>query len=246
MILYPSLHIKDGTVARLTRSGQDWRDVEILHPNPSERARAFADQGFSWLHIIDLNAAFSTESPNNAAITHIIKTAGIPVQIGGGIRDIKSIASWIDHGAARVLLTTAAVEQPDLVREACHLFPGKIGIKIDSRHGFVTTTGWTRTSTTRALDLALRVEEAGAAAIIHADINPDGALSEVNIEGIVDLAFALTVPVIASGGIQSLHEIQRLKDQEKSGIAGLILGRSLYNGRIDAKEALALAERKAS
>ena len=242
MILYASLHLKDGVVARLTRSGGDWHDAEVLHPNPAIRAAEFEAQKFPWLHVVDLNGAFEGRPVNAASVEAILKEVKIPIQVSGGIRDMKTIENWLEKGVARVVLTTAAVQNPELVREACRAFPGRVAVKIDSHSGYVTTTGWTRASTLKALDLALRVEEAGASAIIYADINPDGALAEINLEAIIDLAFALTTPVIASGGVQSLQELAELKANTKAGIAGLILGRALYNGVISARDALALAE----
>lgn len=241
MILYPSIHLKDGVVARLTRAGADLREAEILHNNPAERAAAFEAENFSWLHVVDLNGAFEGHPANGLAISSILKAVKIPVQLGGGIRDMNTIAEWIDRGVSRILLTSAAIDDPDLLKTACKTYPGKIGVKIDARRGYVVSNGWAQTSTTKALDLALRVEEAGAAAIIYADINSEGALSEVNIEAIIDLAFALSTPVIASGGLQSIEEVKQLRAQAHAGIEGLILGRSLYNGKIDAKEALKIA-----
>lgn len=241
MILFPSIHIKDGMVARLTRSGGDLKEAEVLHTDPPLRAQEFEAQKFNWLHVVDLNGALEDKPVNAPVVEAILGAVKIPIQLSGGIRDMHAIENWIDKGIARVVLTTAAVQNPSLVREACQKFPGKIAVKIDSQAGFVTTTGWTSASTLRALDLALRVEEAGAAAIIYADINPDGALSEINFEAIIDLAFALTTPIIASGGVQSLQELIELKSHSKAGVSGLILGRALYNGKIKAAEALAAA-----
>ncbi len=242
MILYPSLHIKDGTVARLTRSSSDSRQAEILHPNPVERALAFEAEGFPWLHIVDLDGAFAETSVNNAVIEKILQNVKIPVQLSGGIHDHAAIDHWMNKGVARIVLTTAAQENPLLVREAASRYQGRIGVKIDSIGGYVARKGWTNASSLKALDLALRVEDAGAAAIIYADINLDGALSEVDLEATIDLAFALTIPVIASGGVNSLQDLAELKAHSNSGIEGLILGRALYNGAIDAQEALALAK----
>lgn len=241
MILYPSIHIKDGAVTRLTRSAHDVHHAEVLHDDPTERAEEFESQGFPWLHVVDLNGAFEGRPMNVKEVDSILKKVKIPVQLSGGIRDMKAVDDWIAKGVARVVLTTAAVHNPDLVREACKKYPGQIGVKIDSRAGYVAATGWTKTSSVKALDLALRVEEAGAAALIYADINSDGALGEVNSEAIIDLAFALTTPVIASGGVNSIDDLRELKDNAKAGVSGLILGRALYSGRIDAKEALELA-----
>jgi phosphoribosylformimino-5-aminoimidazole carboxamide ribotide isomerase len=240
MILYPSIHIKDGVVARLTRPGFEMRDAEVLHRYPGARAAEFEQQKFQWLHVVDLNGAFEGRPVNVDAVESIVKAVKIPVQLSGGMRDMESIETWLEKGVARVVLTTAAIENPELVREAAKRFPGRVAVKIDSRGGYVTATGWTHASSTKALDLALKVEDMGIAALIYADINPDGALSEVNVEAIIDLAFALTTPVIASGGVQSIQDLQELKANARTGIAGLILGRALYSGRIKADEALAL------
>jgi len=241
MILYPSLHIKDGAVARLTRSSSDSAQAEMLHPHPTECAAAFEAQGFPWLHVVDLDGAFSQTSVNNECIQSILKGVKIPMQLSGGIHDMQAIEFWLNKGVQRIVLTSAAQQNPALVQEASARFPGRIAVKIDSIGGYVVRTGWKSTSTLKALDLALRVEDAGAEAIIYADINLDGALSEVNLEAIIDLAFALTIPVIASGGVHSLQDLQELKSHSEAGIAGLILGRALYNGTIDAAAALELA-----
>jgi phosphoribosylformimino-5-aminoimidazole carboxamide ribotide isomerase len=243
MILFPSLHIKDGAVARLTRSSSDSRQAEILHPDPVQRALDFEAEGFPWLHVVDLDGAFSQEqsSVNNACIEAIIRSVKIPMQLSGGIHDMKTIEAWLDKGVQSIVLTSAAQQNPLLVREASARFPGRIAVKIDSISGHVAHTGWTNTSSQKALDLALQVEDAGVAEIIYADINVDGALSEVNLEATIDLAFALTIPVIASGGVHSIQDLAELKSHSKAGIAGLILGRALFNGTINAKEALELA-----
>jgi phosphoribosylformimino-5-aminoimidazole carboxamide ribotide isomerase len=240
MILYPSIHIKDGMVARLTRSSSDSRQAEMLHPDPATRAAAFEADGFSWLHIVDLDGAFAKSSINKISIEKIIQTIKIPIQLSGGIHDMTAIEGWLERGISRIVLTSAALQNPSLVKEAATRFPGRIAVKIDSIGGYVARTGWANTSSIKALDLALRVEEAGVAAIIYADINLDGALSEIDMEAVVDLAFALTVPVIASGGVHSLQDLTDLKSNT-AGITGLILGRALYNGSIDAKEALVLS-----
>ncbi len=241
MILFPSMHLKNGVVARLTHDG-DLEQAEILHHDPAQRAVEFEAQGFPWLHVVDLNGAFEGHSTiNDTTMEAIIKAVKIPVQISGGMRSMKAVENWIEKGAARIVLATIAVQNPDLTKEICRRFPGKIAIKVDSRGGKVAKTGWAKTSSVKALDLALRVEEAGAAALIYADINSGGALGEVNLEAIIDLAFALTVPVIASGGVHSLHDLAELKASARSGVSGLILGRALYNGTINAEEALRLA-----
>ncbi len=241
LTLYPSLHIKDGAVARLTRTSRDLRQAELLHPNPIQCAAEFEADGFPWLHIVDLDAAFSESMTNAACIETMIKRAKIPIQLSGGIHSMLDMDKWFDKGASCIVLTSAAHTSPALVREAAKRFPGKIAVKIDSLGGFVANTGWTEASSLKALDLALRVEEAGVAKIIYADINVDSALSEIDIESTIDLAFALTIPVVASGGVNSLQELAELNSHTDSGIAGLLLGRALYNGTISAKQALEVA-----
>ena len=241
MILFPSIHLKDGAVARLTHDG-DLEQADILHHDPAARAVEFETQGFPWLHVVDLNGAFEGHSLiNHTTIEAIIKAVKIPVQLSGGIRSLATVEKWLEAGVQRVVLTSVAVNNPELTRQICKQFPGRIAIKVDSRAGRVATTGWTSTSSVKALDLALRVEEAGAAALIYADINSGGALGEVNLEAIIDLAYSLTLPVIASGGVHSLHELAELKASARAGVSGLILGRALYNGTIKASEALSLA-----
>ncbi|HUY68231.1 MAG TPA: 1-(5-phosphoribosyl)-5-[(5-phosphoribosylamino)methylideneamino] imidazole-4-carboxamide isomerase [Alphaproteobacteria bacterium] len=240
MLLFPSIHIKDGAVARLTRGEGDFAEAEVLHSDPVARAAGFERQGFPWLHIVDLDGAFAGCPVNVAAVERIMQAVKIPVQLSGGIRDLEIVEGWLDKGVARVVLNTMALEEPVLAREGCRKFPGRVAVKIDSRGGLVARTGWLRTSRVKALDLALRFEDSGAAAIIYADINRDGALGEVNREAILDLAFALTTPVIASGGIHSLADIAALKSETRAGVAGLILGGALHRGEIDAGEALKL------
>ncbi len=240
MILYPSIHLKEGAVSRFTRAG-DPEEAEVLHDDPTVRAQDFERQKFEWLHVVDLDGAFEGRPVNTPAIEAILKSVKIPIQLSGGMRDLKVIEEWLERGVSRIVLASLALRQPDLAREACRLFPGRIAIKIDSRDGYAASTGWLKLSGTKALDLALRFEDAGAAAIVHASINRDGALAEINREALTDFAFALTTPVIASGGITSLADLAALKTHEKSGIAGLILGRALYTGKIDAGEALKLA-----
>jgi len=213
----------------------------MLHPDPVERALAFEAEGFSWLHVVDLDGVFAENSDNASGIERMLRNIKIPLQLSGGIRDMAKIEFWLGKGVGKIVLTSAALDNPSLVREAAERFPGKIAVKIDSIGGYVAQTGWTNTSSLKALDLALRVEDAGVSAIIYADINLDGALSEVDMESIVDLAFALTIPVVASGGVNSLQDMIELKSHSTAGITGLILGRALYNGAIDAKEALKLA-----
>ena len=241
MILYPSIHLKDGAVARLTRGGKASDAGVLAVSDPVARAKHFEAQNFPWLHVVDLDGAFEGKPVNGAAVEAIVKSVKIPVQLSGGIRDLKTVEDWLDKGIARVVLNTVALQKPDLARDICRKFPGKVAIKIDSHAGRVATTGWLKTSTVRALDLALKFEEANAAAIIYADINRDGALAEINMEAIIDLAFALTTPVIASGGVSSIADLAALKSNSRAGIAGLILGGALTSGKIKADEALKLA-----
>ncbi len=240
MILYPSIHIKDGVLARLTRGG-DLEQAELLQEPPCERARQLEQQGFPWLHVVDLNGAFAGQSINTAAIEAILNNVKIPIQLSGGIRTIESIESWVRKGVARIVLSTAAANDPELMREACRRFPGHIAVKIDSRNGYVASTGWTSTSSLKTLDLALRAEEAGAAAIIYADINRDGALADVDLEPLTDLAFSLTIPVIAAGGVHTLHTLAQIREQAPSGVEGLVLGYALYSGIIKPEDALRVA-----
>jgi len=241
MILYPAIDLKDGACVRLVRGEMD--QATVFNTDPAAQARVFAGQGFQWLHLVDLNGAFQGKPVNGAAVESVLASVTMPVQLGGGIRDLKTIEGWLERGIARVILGTVAVRNPDLVREACKLFPGKVAVGIDARDGLVAVEGWATTSEVKALDLALRFEDAGVAAIIYTDINRDGAMGGVNVEATADLAFALTTPVIASGGVSSITDLEALKAQEHTGINGVICGRALYDGRIDPARALALLAR---
>lgn len=236
MILYPSIDIKDGHVVRLQRG--DMERATIFNDDPSDQARRFYDQGFEWLHVVDLNGAFAGQPINGQAVEKIVKTTKLPVQLGGGIRDLARVEEWLTLGVARVVLGTAALRNPDLVREACKKFPGKIVVALDARDGYVAVAGWAETSGMKVLDLALQFEDCGVTAIIYTDVNRDGLLGGVNVEATVDLAYALTTPIIASGGVSSLDDLLELKKQEKSGLNGVIVGRALYDGRIDPKMAI--------
>jgi len=207
---------------------------------PADQARQFEEAQFSWLHLVDLNGAFSGKPVNAAAVEDILGAVSIPAQLGGGLRDQATIDYWLDRGIRRVILGTVAVSEPELVRAACKRHPGRIVVGIDARKGMVAVEGWARTSTVKALDLALRFEDAGVAAIVYTDIDRDGALGGVNIEATADLAFALTTPVIASGGAASLADLRALKEIEHTGVEGVIVGRALYDGRIDPATALEL------
>ena len=238
MILYPAIDIKDGLCVRLLRG--DMNAATVFNDDPAGQARAFRDVGFDWLHLVDLNGAFEGRPVNADAVESILAAVDIPVQLGGGIRNLDTIGRWLDAGVCRVILGTVALTDPDLVLEACRLHPGRIVVGIDARDGRVAVEGWATTSNVKALDLALKFEDAGVAAIVYTDINRDGVMSGVNLEATVDLAFALTTPVIASGGVSSINDLLELKAHESAGIEGLISGRALYDGRIDPVEAIAV------
>jgi phosphoribosylformimino-5-aminoimidazole carboxamide ribotide isomerase len=241
MILYPAIDLKDGACVRLVRGAMD--EATVFNMDPADQARAFAAEGFEWIHVVDLNGAVEGRPVNGAAVERILASTDRPVQLGGGIRSLDLIEHWLVKGVSRVVLGTVAVKNPDLVRQACHAFPGRIAVGIDAREGYVAVEGWVETSTVKALDLALRFEDAGAAAIIYTDINRDGAMAGVNVDQTADLAFALTTPVIASGGVSSMADLDALKREEGAGIEGVIVGRALYDGRIDPAAALDLLGR---
>jgi len=238
MIIYPAIDLKDGACVRLLRG--EMSQATVFNTDPGEQARLFQSQGFEWLHLVDLNGAFEGKPVNGAAVESILKSVTIPVQLGGGIRDLGTIGMWLEKGISRVILGTVALRDPELVKAACREFPGKIAVGIDAREGYVAVAGWAETSDIKALDLALKFEDCGVAAIIYTDINRDGAMGGVNVESTSDLAFHLTTPVIASGGVSSIDDLKALKVEEDTGIEGVICGRALYDGRIDPKEALAL------
>ena len=238
MILFPAIDLKDGKCVRLLRG--DMGQVTVFNEDPAAQAATFAAQGFEWLHLVDLNGAVEGRPVNGDAVAAILDAISMPVQLGGGIRDLATVDFWIERGVRRVILGTAALEDPELVRTACRKHPGRIVVSIDARDGYVAAHGWTQTSQIRALELALRVEEAGVAAIVFTDIDRDGAMGGVNIDATVDLAWALKVPVIASGGVSSMADLKALKEEEKAGIEGVICGRALYDGRIDIAAALRL------
>ncbi len=238
MILYPAIDIKDGLCVRLLRG--DMNAATVFNDDPADQARAFRDVGFSWLHLVDLNGAFEGRPVNADAVDAILAAVDIPVQLGGGIRDLETIDRWLDAGVRRVILGTVALNDPKMVIQACRRHPGRIVVGIDARDGNVAVEGWATTSDVKALDLALKFEDAGVAAIVYTDINRDGVMTGVNLEATVDLAFALTTPIIASGGVSSINDLLELKANEEAGIEGLISGRALYDGRIDPAEALAV------
>jgi len=239
MILFPAIDLKDGVCVRLLRGDMD--RATIFNTDPARQALDFQESGFQWLHLVDLNGAIEGRSINTDVVTNVIKSVDIPVQLGGGIRTMKALEQWFSTGVSRAVLGTAALADPDFVQAACREFEGRVVVAIDARDGRVAIDGWTKDSGVRVLDLALRFEDCGAAAILYTDINRDGAMNGVNVDATVDLAFAVTTPVIASGGVSSLRNLRELKDHEDVGINGVIVGRALYDGRIDPVAAIKAA-----
>jgi phosphoribosylformimino-5-aminoimidazole carboxamide ribotide isomerase len=238
MILFPAIDLKDGACVRLLRGRMS--DATVYNTDPAAQANNFAAAGCHWLHIVDLNGAFAGRSVNAEAVRAILAAVDIPVQLGGGIRSLDAIESWLDAGVARVILGTAAVRRPQLVREACELFPGRVAVAIDARGGKVAVEGWAETSLTEATDLARAFENVGVAAIVYTDIERDGTLEGPNASATAALARAITTPVIASGGVASLADLQALTAHEADGIVGIIVGRALYDGRLELAESLRL------
>jgi len=233
--LYPAIDLKDGQCVRLRRGEMD--QATVYAADPAAQARAWQDAGFAWLHVVDLNGAFAGRSTNADAVRAILRAVSVPVQLGGGVRDMAAIETWLTAGVRRVILGSAAVREPALVHEACRAFPGRVVVGIDARDGRVATDGWAHTTDRRALDLALSFEGTGVAAIVYTDIGRDGMLSGLNIAETLALADRLATPVIASGGVASLADLAALRGTR---IAGAILGRALYDGRIDPAAALSV------
>jgi phosphoribosylformimino-5-aminoimidazole carboxamide ribotide isomerase len=238
MILFPAIDIKDGMCVRLQQG--DMARATVFHLDPAAQAKAFEAQGFEYLHVIDLNGAMAGKSVNTAAIERIRQAVAIPIQLGGGIRDAATLERWLSKGVNRVIIGTAAVRAPSLVKSAARSFPGRIAVGLDARDGKVAVEGWARTSQIDALDLARKFEDAGVAAIIHTDIARDGLLQGLNLEATLELANAITTPVIASGGLASIEDVKALLAPRARKLAGAIAGRALYDGRLDAATALQL------
>jgi phosphoribosylformimino-5-aminoimidazole carboxamide ribotide isomerase len=234
MILYPAIDLKDGQAVRLVHG--DMERSTVFNDNPAAQAQEFVDAGCKWLHLVDLNGAFAGSPVNAAPVEAILKQCKVPAQLGGGIRDMATIEAWLDKGLTRVILGTVAVENPDLVREAARAFPGHVAVGIDARNGRVATKGWATETDVMVTDLAKSFEDAGVAAIIYTDIMRDGAMGGPNIEATADLARAVSIPVIASGGVSSLADLMALKATNV--ISGAISGRALYDGAINLTEAL--------
>ncbi|MCX7351330.1 MAG: 1-(5-phosphoribosyl)-5-[(5-phosphoribosylamino)methylideneamino]imidazole-4-carboxamide isomerase [Alphaproteobacteria bacterium] len=238
MILFPAIDLKDGQCVRLKLG--DMEQATVFNDDPAAQAKKFESQGFEWLHLVDLNGAFAGKPVNEAAVASILDAVTLPVQLGGGIRNLGQIESWFASGIRRVILGTVALRDPALVREACRLFPGRVAVGIDAKGGRVAVEGWAETSDLTAVDLAGRFADAGVAAIIFTDIDRDGVLKGLNIESTLQLARSVPIPVIASGGLASMDDIHRLLQPDCSILAGAISGRALYDGRIDVAQALRL------
>jgi phosphoribosylformimino-5-aminoimidazole carboxamide ribotide isomerase len=238
MILFPAIDLKDGRCVRLARG--EMAAATVFNDNPAAQARGFQAQGFCYLHAVDLNGAFAGKPVNAEAVQAILAAVDIPVQLGGGIRDLATIERWLEAGIRRVILGTAALRDPALVRQACRLFPDRVAVGIDARDGKVAVEGWAEMSTLTALEMAGRYEDAGVAAIVHTDIDRDGILKGLNLAATAELARATSVPVIASGGLAGIEDVKALLRPEHAMLEGAIAGRALYDGCLDAREALAL------
>jgi phosphoribosylformimino-5-aminoimidazole carboxamide ribotide isomerase len=238
VILFPAIDLKNGQCVRLEQG--DMARATVFNLDPSEQARAFATQGFEYLHVVDLDGAFAGKPVNADAVERMLKAVTLPVQLGGGIRDLKTVEAWLEKGIARVIIGTAAVRDPVLVKQAAKTFPGRVAVGLDARDGKVAVEGWAETSEVTALDIAQRFEDAGIAAIIFTDIARDGLLKGLNLDATIALADSISIPVIASGGFASIADVKALLAPRARGLAGAIAGRALYDGRLDPGEALAL------
>ena len=241
MILYPAIDLKDGQCVRLVQG--DMNQATVFNGDPAAQAAAFEAQGFERLHVVDLDGAFAGASKNAPAVEAILKRVSIPVQLGGGIRDMASLERWFAAGVSRAIVGTAAVRDPAFVRAAARAFPGRVAVGVDARDGLVAVQGWAELSQMSALDLGRRFEDAGVAALIYTDISRDGALRGLNVEATLALANAVRIPVVASGGLASIADVRRLLQPDCAGLDGAIAGRALYDGRLDPMEALALLRR---
>ena len=237
MILYPAIDLKDGNCVRLLRG--EMEAATVFGTDPAAQARAFVDAGCRWLHLVDLNGAFAGHPVNAGAVEAILAAVDVPVQLGGGIRDRATLEGWLEKGIARVILGTAAVRDPEFVRDAARAFPGRVAVGIDARAGRVAVEGWAEATDLEATDLARRFEDAGVAALIYTDIDRDGAMEGPNVSATAALAHAVSIPVIASGGVSSIEDLRALKACGAP-LDGAISGRALYEGRIDLREAVRL------
>ena len=238
MILFPAIDIKDGACVRLEQG--DMTRATVFQRDPVAQARAFASLGFEYLHVVDLDGAFAGKPVNSAAVEQIIAATRMPLQLGGGIRALHTIESWLERGVTRVIIGTAAVREPTLVREAARLYPGRVAVALDAREGRVAVEGWAADSELSAFDLARKFEDVGIAALIYTDVSRDGMLAGLNLDAAIALADAVSVPVIASGGFASIGDVVALMQPRARKLAGAIVGRALYDGRLDPAEALRL------
>ncbi len=238
MIFFPAIDLKDGRCVRLIKG--DMAQATVFNDSPAAQARDFETNGCQWIHVVDLNGAFAGAPVNAAAVKAILAAVKVPVQLGGGIRDMATVTAWLEAGVARVILGTAAVKNPLLVRDACRAYPGKVAVGIDAKGGKVATEGWAEAGELTVIELATRFVDAGVAAIIHTDIDRDGILAGPNVAASAELARAVPIPVIVSGGVASLDDLKIVKAHAASGIAGVISGRAIYDGRIDLRQAVEL------
>lgn len=238
MILFPAIDLKEGLAVRLEQG--DMARATIFHRDPAAQARAFEEQGFEYLHIVDLDGAFAGKPMNAAAVDRILETVGIPVQLGGGVRDTATVENWLEKGIDRIVIGTAAVRDPPFVKQAARDYPGRIAVGLDARDGKVAVEGWAETSELSVLDIARRFEDVGVSAIVYTDIARDGMLQGLNLDATVALAEAIRIPIIASGGLASIEDIKELLSPRAGKLAGAIAGRALYDGRLDAAEVLKL------
>ena len=238
MILFPAIDLKNGEAVRLQQG--DMARATVFSRDPAAQARAFGEQGFTYLHLVDLDGAFAGKPVNAAAVERILAAVKIPVQLGGGIRDRATIDAWLDKGIARVIVGTAAVRDPALVKAAARAYPGRVAVGLDARDGKIALEGWSQTSTLSALDVARRFEDAGVAAIVYTDVNRDGMLEGLNLDATIALAEQISPPVIASGGLASLADVRALLEPRAQKLEGAIAGRALYDGRLDPAAALSL------
>jgi len=240
MIFFPAIDLKDGQCVRLLRGEMD--QATVFGDDPAAQALLFQEAGCTWLHVVDLNGAFAGEPVNGSAVEGILEATNMKVELGGGIRDLATIETWLKKGIARVILGTVALKNPELVKQACLEFPGRIAVGIDAKGGFVAVEGWAELSEITALELARKFEDAGVAAIIYTDIDRDGLMTGPNTEATIELAKAISIPVIASGGVSSMADLQSLKDAGGDLLEGAISGRAVYDGAIDPAQAVALLQ----
>jgi phosphoribosylformimino-5-aminoimidazole carboxamide ribotide isomerase len=236
MIIYPAIDLKDGNCVRLVQGRMD--EETVFSTNPAEQAKLFETAGFKWVHVVDLNGALEGKPKNIYSVQKIIKSVKIPIQLGGGVRDVKTASAWIEAGVSRIVVGTIAINKPKVVREMCQAFPGKIAVGLDANEGMVATHGWIKKTTTPAAEVAKRLEDVGIAAIIYTDISRDGLLEGANVEETVKLAESVNIPIIASGGVTSIEDVKAYKDSGK--ISGIVIGRALYDKRFTPAEVLAV------